>query len=243
MKRLTILAAALAVCVLSKAQSDSYTMQVYLSGGDVKSYQVSEVDSVVFVSTDVDSDDTTSSDTTYINGYAAVDLGLSVKWATCNVGADSPEDYGNYYAWGETETKDSYTSSNSVTYEVDMDDIAGDAEYDAATANWGSSWRMPTYDEMEELIDSCTWTWTRQNDVNGYLVTGPNANSIFLPAAGNRSGTSLYYREENGYYWSSTPYESNASWAAYYLLLYSSRHSMGCTHRYLGRTVRPVAEF
>ena len=239
MKRLTILAAAFAVCVLSKAQSDSYTMQVYLSGGDVKSYQVSEVDSVVFAEAD---DESASSDTTYINGYAAVDLGLSVKWATCNVGADSPEDYGNYYAWGETETKDSYTSSNSVTYEVDMDDIAGDAEYDAATANWGSSWRMPTYDEMEELIDSCTWTWTRQNDVNGYLVTGPNANSIFLPAAGYRYGTSLYFRGEHGNYSSSTPLESNSQYA-YNLYFYSSNHNTNWNYRLYGLTVRPVAEF
>ena len=242
MKRLIILAAAFAVCVLSKAQSDSYSMQVYLSGGEVESFSVSEVDSVVFVSTDVDSDDTTSSGTTYVNGYAAVDLGLSVKWATCNVGAESPEDYGNYYAWGETETKDYYSSSTSVTYGVEMDDIAGDAEYDAATANWGSTWRMPTYDELKELRDDCTWTWTTENDVNGYLVTGSNGNSIFLPAAGYRNGTSLLYREEDGTYWCSTPYESNTQYA-YHLYFGSDGHGTGWNSRGHGRTVRPVAEF
>ena len=245
MKRLTILAAAFAVCVLSKAQSDSYTMQVYLSGGDVKSYQVSEVDSVVFVETDVDSDDTTSSGTTYINGYTAVDLGLSVKWATCNVGASSPEDYGDYFAWGETETKDNYSSSTSVTYEVEMDDISGNADYDAATANWDGSWRMPTYDEMEELRDNCTWTWTTENDVNGYLVTGSNSNSIFLPATGYRSGTSLYNAGSYGYYWSSTPYASSSIYA-YYLYFYSDYdYGYGYDYygrRYFGHTVRPVAE-
>ena len=242
MKRLIILAAAFAVCVLSKAQSDSYTMQVYLSGGDVKSYQVSEVDSVVFAVADIDTDDTTSSDTTYTSSYAAVDLGLSVKWATVNIGAESPEDYGNYYAWGETETKDSYTASNSVTYGVEMDDISGNADYDAATANWGSSWRMPTNDEMEELIDDCTWTWTTENDVNGYLVTGSNGNSIFLPAAGYRYGTSLYHAGSFGYYWSSTPYVSRSRYA-YLLNLDSGLYFMDYYYcRYNGCTVRPVSE-
>ena len=191
---------------------------------------------------DTSDDDTTSSDTTYINGYAAVDLGLSVKWATCNIGADSPEDYGNYYAWGETETKDSYTSSNSVTNDVEMDDIAGNAEYDAATANWGSTWRMPTYDEMKELRDSCTWTWTTQNDVNGYLVTGSTGNSIFLPAAGYRLGTSLNNAGSYGGFWSSTPYSSD-TYYAYRLYFDSSRLSVYSSYRRnYGRTVRPVSE-
>ena len=238
MKRLTILAAAFAVCVLSKAQSDSYTMQVYLSGGDVKSYQVSEVDSVVFAEAD---DGSASSDTTYISGYAAVDLGLSVKWATCNIGADSPEDYGDYFAWGETETKDEYTESNSVTYGVEMDDFSGNAEYDAATANRGGSWRMPTSDELKELFDDCTWTWTRQNGVNGYLVTGPNANSIFLPAAGYRNGTSLDDAGSYGRYWSSSPGINN--YYAYFLDFNSSMRSLTyISYRTSGRTVRPVSE-
>ena len=243
MKRLMILTAAFAVCVLSKAQSDSYSMQVYLSGGDVESFSVSEVDSVVFVSTDVDSDDTTSSGTTYVNGYAAVDLGLSVRWATCNIGADSPEDYGDYFAWGETETKDEYTSSNSVTYEEEMDDIAGDADYDAATANWGGSWRMPISDELEELVDNCTWTWTTLNDVNGYLVTGSNGNSIFLPAAGYRR-TSLRYASSFGYYWSSTPESILTNHFAYSLNFYSSNHNVDNNdcYRYYGLPVRPVSE-
>ena len=200
-KKLMVLIASFAICMMGKAQSDdSYTMSVYLSDGSVEVFSVSEVDSVVY-SESVGN----SSVTTYINGYAAVDLGLSVKWATCNIGAESPEDYGNYYAWGGT--KDSYLSSNSVTYGVEMDDISGNAEYDTATANWGSSWRMPTYDEMEELVDSCTWEWTTQNDVNGYLVTGSTGNSIFLPAAGYCFGSSLIYAGSNGFYWTSSPYE------------------------------------
>ena len=241
MKRLIILAAAFAVCVLSKAQSDSYSMYVHLSDGDVESFSVSEVDSVVFVETDVDSDDTTSSDTTYINGYAAVDLGLSVRWATCNIGAESPEDYGNYYAWGETETKEEYTESNCVTSGVEMDDISGNTEYDVATANWGSSWRMPTKDECNELLSNCTWTWTTENDVNGYLVTGSNGNSIFLPAAGWRYGTSLISAGPLGHSWSSTPYESN-TWNAYDLYFSSSSLNTNWFSRNNGHTVRPVSE-
>ena len=245
MKRLIIMTAFLATCMFGMAQSeDNYSMYVYLSGGDVEYFLISEVDSVVFteVSGASSDDSINSSDTTYINGYAAVDLGLSVLWATCNIGADSPEDYGDYFAWGETETKDSYKYSNSVTFGYSMGDISGNAEYDAATANWGDSWRMPTYDEMNELIDSCTWEWTSENAVNGYLVTGPSGNSIFLPAAGWRYGMALSYEGSNGRYWSSTPYISD-TYNAYYLHFHSSRHDMSESNRYYGRSVRPVSDY
>ena len=177
-----------------------------------------------------------------LNGYEYVDLGLSVKWATCNIGADSPEEYGNYYAWGETVTKSSYTSSNSVTYGVSgMSDFSGDTEYDAATANWGSPWRMPTDSELTELRTSCTWTWTTLNDVNGYEVTGTNGNSIFLPAAGFRNSSSLGRAGSYGRYWSSTPDSSGSSYA-YYLSFYSSSVNRFSSYRYLGQSVRPVSE-
>ena len=178
-----------------------------------------------------------------INGYEYVDLGLSVKWATCNIGADSPEDYGNYYAWGEPVTKSTYTSDNSVTYGVEMDDFSGDAEYDAATANWGGTWRMPTDSERTELRTSCTWTWTTLNSVNGYKVTGTNGNSIFLPAAGYRSSSSLYSAGSHGDYWSSTPYGSGTYDA--YRLSFDSSGVNRYSHyffRYHGYSVRPVSE-
>lgn len=185
-------------------------------------------------------DSETTEDTIDYNGYEAVDLGLSVKWATMNVGAESPEDYGNYYAWGEIETKSTYTSSNSVTYGVDMDDISGNAEYDAATANWGGSWRIPTSDELNELVDECTWEWTTLNDINGYLVTGENDNSIFLPAAGCRYGSSLNHVGSDGYYLSSTPFGST-TYYAYDLYFCSSYQSVYYyLSRYHGRSVRPV---
>ena len=177
-----------------------------------------------------------------VNGHAWVDLGLpsGTKWATCNIGATSPEEYGDYFAWGETSTKSSYTSENSLTYGKYMNDISGNAQYDAAVANWGGGWRMPTRSEMQELIDKCTWTWTAQNGVNGYKVTSTvNSNYIFLPAAGYRYGTSLNNAGSNGYYWSSTP-DSNIY--AYYLYFSSSSHSVDYDNRNYGRTVRPVIE-
>ena len=150
-----------------------------------------------------------------ISSPEAIDLGLSVKWASCNIGATSPVGFGDYFAWGETATKSEYTKSNSVTYglsisELESRGIIGDdgnltAECDAATANWGGNWRMPTSDEMKELIDECTWRWTIQNGVYGRKVTGPNGNSIFLPAAGNRNGEVLDNAGYSGDYWSATP--------------------------------------
>ena len=176
-----------------------------------------------------------------VNGYEYVDLGLSVKWATCNVGANKPEEYGNYYAWGETITKSSYTSDNSKTYGKTMNDISGNSSYDAARANWGGSWRMPTKAEMQELYNSCTWTWTTQNGVYGYKVKGPNGNSIFLPAAGYRYGSSRHSAVSNGYYWSSTPYDS-LDYNACHLYFNSDYRSMLINSRYYGQSVRPVLE-
>ena len=172
----------------------------------------------------------------------AVDLGLSVKWATCNIGANSPEEYGDYFAWGETSTKETYTEDNCATYNVSMNDIAGNAQYDAATANWGGDWRLPTEEEMGELLNNCTWRWTTQNGVNGYNVKGPNGNSIFLPAAGYRNGSSLDVAGSCGYYWSSTPDEIY-DYGAYGLYFYSDDHYMSLHgSRYGGRSVRPVLE-
>ncbi len=178
------------------------------------------------------------------NGYEYVDLGLpsGLKWATCNIGAYSPEEYGNYYAWGETSTKSEYTEENSQTYYGEnLGDISGNAWYDAARANWGGSWRMPTKAEFKELIDHCDWQWTTQNGVNGYKVTSKtNGNSIFLPAAGFyvslQSSAGVY-----GDYWSSTPYEVNTG-SAYYLYFYSGNLGTYWIHRVSGRTVRPVLD-
>lgn len=176
-----------------------------------------------------------------INGHTAVDLGLSVKWATCNVGATKPEGYGDYYAWGETTTKTSYTTANSKTYDKSMGDIGGDSRYDAATANWGSGWRLPTKKEFDELILNCTCTWTTLNGVNGYEVKSKkNGNSIFLPAAGSCNGGTPNYQGSYGYYWSSTPHD--AFLVCYLLSFDSGGHFTYWSGRFNGRSVRPVAE-
>ena len=174
------------------------------------------------------------------NGHEWVDLGLpsGLKWATCNIGANSPEEYGNYYAWGEVLTKDEYTQANSLTYGKEMEDISGNVQYDAATANWGGDWRMPTKAEIQELIDKCTWTWTTQNGVNGYKVTGPSGASIFLPAAGYFNGASFNSGSCGyGLYWSSAPYTTSH---AYYLLFDSGSHLTNNYNRSSGYSVRPV---
>lgn len=177
-----------------------------------------------------------------VNGHGYVDLGLSVKWAIYNVGAVSPEEYGNYFAWGETIEKEAYTSDNSSTYDQQMNDISGNVQYDAATANWGGNWRMPTCDELIELRDQCTWVWTTQNDVSGYKITSPNGNYIFLPAAGCFNGSSLNGAGEFGLYWTSTPAENDALGACG-LQFYSGGESMSNGfYRYLGLSVRPVIE-
>ena len=177
-----------------------------------------------------------------INGHEWVDLGLpsGLKWATCNVGASNPGDYGNYYAWGETTTKSSYTEGNCSTYNQNIGDIAGTSR-DAARQNWGGSWRMPTLAEFGELINNCTWTWTTQNGHNGYRVTGPNGNSIFLPAAGHRHGSSSDYVGSLGDYWSSTPDESNTQDACG-LVFGSGNRNAFYGRRGVGCGVRPVLE-
>ena len=176
-----------------------------------------------------------------INIGDAVDLGLSVKWATCNVGATRPEDYGDYFAWGEISPKTSYTEDNSKTYGKSMEDIGGDSRYDAATANWGSGWRLPTASECNELVHKCTWTWTKLNGVNGYEVKSKkNGNSIFLPAAGDCWGDTPDDQGSISRYWSSTPTDT---FLAHDLLvgIGCCSEAGGCS-RYGGLSVRPVAE-
>ena len=190
----------------------------------------------------------------------AVDLGLSVKWATFNLGATKPEEYGDYFAWGETEPKEEYTWVNykfrtsgdsysnvkfskyntSSSYDPIDNKTVLDPEDDAAAVNLGGSWRMPTLAECKELVNNCTWTWTTQNGVNGRLVSGPNGNSIFLPAAGYRNGTSLYDAGSFGYYWSSSLFYTDNPYNAYYVYFYSGYVYWGRSYRYLGSPVRPV---
>ena len=160
----------------------------------------------------------------------AVDLGLSVKWANMNVGATTPEGYGDYFAWGETSTKETYDRSTYLDTNVGGSTFTKynnkdgkttlDPEDDAPHVNWGGSWRMPTMAEWRELIDNCTWTWTTQNGIKGCKVTSNKAGYtdkfIFLPAAGHSykgfirsvGSLGLYWSSSLGFYWSSSLYDS-----------------------------------
>ena len=187
---------------------------------------------------------TTSAITGRLNEHECVDLGLSVMWATCNVGASSPSEYGDYYAWGETEIKSSYTKYNSKTYrrKMDMRDISGNPQYDVATAKWGREWRMPTKKEFEELKYKCDWLWTEMDGRNGYKVTGPNGNSIFLPAAGWNLGTSPHSCGKVGAYWSSTSYTADIGRDASALYFLHNDMYLIDRDRCYGISVRPVSD-
>ena len=196
------------------------------------------------------------------NGHEYVDLGLpsGIKWATCNVGANSPEDYGDYFAWGETEPKDYYYWSTykycNGPYDI-MTKYFTDSDYgtvdnkttleltdDAAHVNWGGNWRMPTKAEQDELrnTDNCTWEWTTLNGVEGYkVISKKNGNSIFLPAAGRRDYDGLIGAGNVGHYWSSS-LDADRSCNAYKLYFSSSIVDWRVNNRYSGYSVRPVCE-
>lgn len=192
-----------------------------------------------------------------INGYAYVDLGNGLKWATMNVGATKPEEYGDYFAWGETSTKSDYKwstyfdtsdgGSSFTKYAIDKKTVL-DLEDDAARKNWGGSWRMPTDAEWEWLSDNCTWTWTADYNSTGAAgqigtskISGFESNSIFLPAAGYREGTSLVNAGSNGSYWTSsliTSYSPNAG----HVYFNSEGVYWNGANRYSGYSVRPVSD-
>lgn len=189
-----------------------------------------------------------------------VDLGLpsGTLWATCNIGANSPEGYGDYFAWGETEPKDyydwstykwcngsyktlnKYCKSYLYGYKGFVDNKTElDLEDDAAYVNWGLSWRMPTTDQLQELIENSVWRWTQRNGVNGQLVTGPNGKSLFLPAAGCLNDSSLNDVDSCGYYWTSTI--SNGASFGGTRLRFDSEYVDGASgQRSYGFPVRPV---
>ncbi len=177
-----------------------------------------------------------------------VDLGLSVKWATCNLGASKPSDYGHYYAWGETMVKAGYSwdtykwgKENNITKYNNSDrKTVLDPEDDVATAKLGSPWRMPTKDEINELIGGCTWKWTKKDGVEGYEVKGTNGNVIFLPAAGYRKGSKSQYIRKMGYYWSSSLSDVSGSVCARDLIFYSYVQNRGFDNRCYGFQIRPV---
>ena len=208
---------------------------------------------------------TTKPTSGYVNGHEWVDLGLpsGTKWATMNVGASSPSEYGSHFAWGETSTKNNYTWGN-LKYCISFDGSKHqfskyvatsnwgnedgkkvlDLSDDAAYVNWGSGWRMPSKVQQNELVKKCRWTWTTIEGHNGYKVVGPNGSSIFLPAAGSIiDGNTPKSVNSHGSYWSSSLSDGNSANAGYFW--FQSDYVCGGLSsglRYFGCSVRPVCQ-
>ena len=237
----------MAVIALMMTISASAQFYIYYSDGTV-----AKVDSISMVAPEGTNTPVPPVEDPY-NGHRYVDLGLSVKWATCNVGASKPELYGDYFAWGETQPKGYYdwsnykwcngTSDNLTKYCTDS--IFGtvdnktvlEAADDAAHANWGGSWRMPTAEEWSELQHNCTWTLTGLNGVGGYKVTADNGNSIFLPASGYFWGESVSIGYGVAHYWSNS---SEDQIDAYIMSFDGWSIYITDMNRAMGLAVRPV---
>lgn len=186
-----------------------------------------------------------------------VDLGLSAKWATCNVGASVPEEYGYYFAWGEVLPKDTYNWDNykfcegndsTLTKYCTLNDfgIVDNKEFleptdDAATIHWGNEWRIPTNVEWTELRTKCTWTWTTQNEVNGWTIKGKNGNSIFLPASGYRYGNEVRFEGSYGCYWSKSINKEKPT-QAYYTFFSEGYSDLSVHGRCCGQSIRHVCD-
>lgn len=176
--------------------------------------------------------------------YETVDLGLSVRWAAVNLDIDTydyaapaPEVAGGYYGWGDATGLNKSEDSNDYLGFSDIVSISG-TDNDIVQQFWGGAWRLPTMEEMQELREKCQWTWTQKNDVNGYEVTGPNGNSIFLPACGFRTGTTIQYIGTHGYYWTGT----NVSSIYCYNLGFSNTYFYEYNYRHNGFQIRGVRQ-
>ena len=229
---------AMLLLMITTPSNAQYYMNVRQTDGSLHRYAVNVIDSV---------------SVNKPNEY--VDLGLSVKWATFNIGATAPEEAGYIFAWGETETKSTYDWSsykycqgtdNSMTkycsdssYGTDDGMITLEPDDDVAHVIWGGNWRMPTSTEFEELINNCTWTYSFQKGVEGYIVSsniaGYEKNSIFLPFWGFNMNTGIRY----GRYWSSSLYSDNSS-RGWILGISRDNYSISQGNRNIGNTVRPV---
>lgn len=177
----------------------------------------------------------------YVNGHGYIDLGLPSgnKWSFTNIGASSPSTLGDYYAFGEISVKNIYISENAQTYNREISDISGSTIYDVATVKWGHRWRIPSRDDMQELVDYCKWEWVIFQGVNGYKVTGKNNKSIFLPAAGHCDETRYNAVGKVGLYRTSTPYSNGVS--SYDLFFSDSLPYVAWYGRDGGYSIRPIS--
>ena len=224
----------LAISTIAPAQNNK-SLVFFKNGEKQLSIQVQQVDSIVF-------DNNTSGPEPPEPSGDAVDLGLSVLWATRNVGAEKPQDYGYYLSWGELTPKETYTNE---TYEyayvetLNYIDIYG-TQYDAAHVLWGDNWRMPTSAECEELVQNCTWEWCSLEDTNGIKVTGPSGKSIFLPAGGFPNWSGWNRVGEYGTYWTGS--NTSETIIACYFCFDSGSFQVTSWDgaKYVGQLVRPV---
>lgn len=252
MNSIKLLATA-ALCLLSMGAKAQTSMRITMQDGKQIDYPVSSIANVTWITNEENPDKPDVSP----SGVQAVDLGLpsGLKWANMNIGATFPEDYGDYFAWGETEPKDYYNwstykwcngSGTTMTKYCTISNYGKvdnkttlDPEDDAAHVNWGGAWRMPTYAEQKELLTKCTWNWATVNGKNGHKVTGPNGNYIFLPAAGYLGDNgSSFFTGSDGNFWSSSLYGCYP---------YALNFNFGDVHwgyygRCLGSSVRAVCQ-
>ena len=234
----------LACLLLAGASATAQTfIRINKANGEVVKYETSEVSFIDFE---------------VVKTVQPVDLGLpsGTLWSPVNLGAETEEEYGDYYAWAETETKTLFTAKSYMYYKdgnnwdvtgPGITNIAGVPECDAATAQWGNGWQMPTLEQFEELMKNCTAEWVTINETNGRRFTGSNGNSIFIPAAGRFyqktkeeiSSTFLDNGNIYGYYWSATQYAYNNR-NAETLYFSSGMMKMNYFGRDGGHTIRPV---
>ena len=240
----------IAVALWGVDSNAQYTLSVSKTNGEVVDIKVDNVDEITWEKIPEST-------------YKCVDLGLSVKWATCNVGASKPESYGGYYAWGEVESKNYYDKANCKLFDNKKDCWIKYCHYstykmaqysddkkildpvdDVAHVKWGGDWRMPTKEEWEELMDekNCSWVWEERNGVFGYTVTsnkvGYTDKSIFLPAAGYRYDGFISESHDGAYYWSSFLESNGYVWCV--IVFPPSYGIVVDRERYIGMPVRPV---
>ncbi len=219
----TIFTACLCLITLSGQSEKTKVIRIFKGSQQVGEFVASNVD-YVEVADPVDNK---------INGHEYVDLGLpsGLKWASCNMGAEARNQYGNVYFWGDTEPKSS-TNNKCMTTGVELDDISGNPDYDAARAKWGSTWRLPTKEEAEELLSNCKIVYRNDRGAPGMLVTGPKGNQIFFPFDSYEVGAA--------YQWTSTPGDTNSK--ATYLLFYKTNNKTNTADRSKTYSIRPVSE-
>ena len=252
MRRL-IIVLLLFCCIDAIAQERSFFLTVQSNTEGTPLFYADEIDNISFTDAAIVIHPKTGGEQSFAKAdlqwiiftedtHTAVDLGLSVKWATCNLGGDAPQDYGLLYSWGETSTKSDYSEGHYKYYSQGQYQYIGTnicgTGYDIAHQSWGGNWRLPTRSEMKDLTTLCTWKPEELEGVTGYRVTGPNGNSIFLPSAGYKDGTERKGTGVEGFYWTGSLNRDMPSSA--YNINFRGYDAEWSASRAYGFSVRPV---